>query len=135
MSDPIQIRSYHPDDYPMVFSWWDAHGWDAVPEPILPKFGVVAHRSGNAIAAAWLYMDNSVGVSMMEWMVANPESSARDVVAAIREIIEFLKQAAIKMDYGVMLTTCKQESLASLYERNGFQRTDSSMIHLLRVLR
>ena len=38
------------------------------------------------------------------------------------------------MGYTVMLTTCKQESLAKVYEKTGFQRTDSNMIHLVQLL-
>jgi len=38
------------------------------------------------------------------------------------------------MNYTVMLTTCKQESLAKVYEKSGFLQTDSEMIHLVQNL-
>jgi hypothetical protein len=86
------------------------------------------------IASGWLYMDNSVGVSILEWMVANPKANPKAVYRSIKAIVEFLKNQAKEMNYTVMLTTCKQESLAKVYEKNGFLRTDSEMIHLMQPL-
>lgn len=134
MSKLFQVRSFTADDYGTVESWWHGHGWDGVPMAVLPRLGVIAECDGKPIAAAWLYMDNSVGVCMMEWVVADPEANPREVVKGIKVLAEYLRLAAIDMNYSVMLTTCKQDSLAKLYERSGFHRTDSEMHHLLRVL-
>lgn len=121
-------------DYPMVSKWWISHGWNAVPIGVLPKLGVVSEMDGQPIAAGWLYMDNSIGVSMLEWMVANPDAKPKSVYRAIKSIVEFLKNHAKQLGYAVMLTTCKQESLARVYEKTGFQRTDCEMIHLVQTL-
>jgi len=122
-------------DYELLTSWWKGHGWDAVPAAILPKLGVVSKEDGEPVAAAFLYMDNSVGVCWMEWFVANPAASGKAVIRAHRLICAFLKEEALRMDYGVMLTSCKQDSLVRLYERNGFQKTDSGVTHLIKILR
>jgi hypothetical protein len=136
MDKPIyKLCLYDPGQYEVVREWWVAHGWGAVPSAILPKFGVMAFFGETPLACAWLYMDNSVGVSMLEWMVSNPDASPRKVLKAINLIVDFMGKAAADMDYGVMLTTCKQESLAKVYERAGFARTDSEMIHFVRRLK
>lgn len=122
------------NDYPIVKIWWEGHGWNAVPLAVLPKLGVMAILGGKPIASGWLYMDNSVGVSILEWMVANPDANAKSVYRSIKAIIEFLKTQAKEMHYAIMLTTCKQESLAKVYEKSGFLRTDSEMIHFIQPL-
>jgi len=71
----------------------------------------------------------------MEWLVADPDATGRQIIPAQRLLQEFFEAEAVRMDYGVMMTTCKQESLAKLHERNGFMRTDSGMIHLIKFLR
>lgn len=123
-----------PGLYPELESWWRGHGWPAVPLAILPRLGVLASHGTRPVAAAWLYMDNSVGVSMLEWTVTNPSAAPREAAVAISRIVEFLQQEARALDYGVMLTTCRQESLARLLQRAGFRETDREMIHLVATL-
>ena len=38
------------------------------------------------------------------------------------------------MNYRAVLTTCRQEALARLMQRQGFTRTDDGVIHLLQML-
>ena len=111
--------------------WWDGHGFPAVPLEILPRLGIIAEINGSPIGAAWLYMDNSSGVCMMEWTVTNPANNPRDSLRAISALTEFLKADAKSNGYTVILTTCKQQSLARVHERNGFTKTDDGMIHLI----
>jgi hypothetical protein len=124
-------------DYPIVEKWWNAHGWTAVPQVMLPKLGVVAFYAQDKIedaAAAWLYMDNSSPVCMLEWMVTNPTLSATKTVRALKHISQFLTSEAKHNGYAVMLTTCKQDSLAKFHSRQGFTTTDEGMIHLIKTL-
>lgn len=137
MSELCQIRLVEiEDDYPVVSKWWEGHGWRPVPKEYLPTLGVIAFNSSGDCAAGWLYMDNSSsGVSMLEWLVSNPEASARDAMRGIKAITQFLSGAAFEMGYKVMITTCRQESLARIHEKSGFIRTDSNMIHLTKILK
>jgi len=130
----LQLREFQPDDYPIVAGWWSAYGWSAVPYAILPKLGVVGTLGHEPAAAGWLYMDNSVGVCMLEWLVTNPYCTGKESLRVINAITEHMKSVALSMNYGVMLTTCRQPSLARVHERNGFIKTDEGMIHLVRIL-
>jgi hypothetical protein len=127
----MNTRLYMPSDYPVLAPWWPAHGWPAVSQAILPKCGVIVEEEGKPLAVAWLYMDNSVGVSMMEWTVTNPENSAKQSLSALKVLIGAVRMLAKEFDYGVMLTSVKQPSLCRLYERCGFQKTDEGMSHLV----
>jgi len=133
----LQVRLYAEDDYQMVSDWWGKHNWACVPPEILPKIGGVIYEkeTGLNLTAAWLYMDNSTTVSWMEWFVSNPEATGFQVIKAHKLLLDFLERCAMDNDYGIMLTTCRQPSLSRLYEKNGFVKTDESVIHLLKVLK
>ena len=136
MSDILPtLKMFEPEtDYSIVEKWWDGHGWPALPLALLPKLGVMALFNGKPVSSGWVYLDNSSGVSILEWMVSDPDASPKKVYVGIKTIVGFLKERAKDMGYTVMLTTCKQESLAKVYEKTGFQRTDSNMIHLVQLL-
>jgi hypothetical protein len=104
----MNIRVYEKSDYPVIRDWWVAHGWDAVPEAILPKTGAIVSNNGIDVVVAWLYMDNSVGVSWIEWFVSNPVCNGFQVIKAHKLLVSFLERCATDNDYGVMLTSCKQ---------------------------
>jgi len=130
------IREINLDvDHPVLSVWWEAHGWPVVPRAILPKLGVMAMAGDLRVAAGFLYMDNSVGVSMLEWLVTNPDATGRQSLAAIGAVIGFLSERALEMDYGVMLTSCRQQGLARIFEHHGFAKTDEGIIHMVRKLR
>lgn len=129
----MNLREYTPEDHPMLTAWWKAHGFPQLPAQILPRMGYLVEHDGAPVVAGWLYMDNSVGVSMLEWVTTNPEAPVKVIPTAIRVLCDFMWERANAMDYGVMLTTCRQPALARVFEKNGFQRTDDSVIHLLRT--
>lgn len=124
------LRQWAPADYPMLEGWWSGHGWPAVPLRVLPPLGVIY----NDCAAGWLYMDNGgTGVAMLEWLVTNPDAPLLIAARSLSKVVEFLKAEAKRMEYPIILTTCRQSSLARLLERAGFATTDREMIHLLGV--
>lgn len=134
MTEPIHIRHYEPTDYGRVCEWWTGHGWPAVPEPALPRPGIIAELDGEPLGAVWLYMSNSNGVAMMEWLVVKPDLAGRQSIAVIKALIEGVEIAAKAADYGVIFTSCRQPALARILEKTGFKETDREMIHLLKLL-
>jgi hypothetical protein len=135
VNDLIQLKIFEPEaDYETVKEWWEGHGWNALPAVMLPKLGVMAFTEQHGLAAGWLYMDNSCGVCMLEWLVTNPEVKGTGTVRGLKHVCEFLTKQAKSFGYTIMLTTCRQDSLARFHERNGFQTTDSEMIHLVKLM-
>jgi hypothetical protein len=129
-----ECRVYEPEDYAILEAWWVAHGWSAVPENILPKLGLIISNEEKDICAGFLYMDNSVGVCWLEWVVTNPEATGFEAMKGIKALTKFMEKEADRMDYGVMMTTCRQASLTRLHEKNGFIKTDEGVTHLLRIV-
>lgn len=132
--EAVMLRMFEKErDYPLASTWWQGHGWPPVSEHILPRLGLVGEIDGKPVAAAWLYMDNSVGVAMLEWMVADPGAAPRAVLAAMRRVTEGLKAEASRLDYGVILTSCRQPGLVKFWQKQGFVKTDDDVTHLLFV--
>jgi hypothetical protein len=135
MNDPLQLRMFEPTDYATVCGWWQGHGWGTVPQNMLPKLGVIAfHQNAEDAAAGWLYMDNSCGVCMLEWLVTNPAIKGLRTARALKFLVSFLAMEATALGYVAMLTTCRQESLARFHENHGFEITDRDMIHMVKPL-
>ena len=131
----LSVRMVDIDaDYPVVSEWWKAHGWPPVPQYMLPKLGIMVERDGLPCLAGWVYMDNSCGVCMLEWVVSNPDTPPRDVLRSIEHLTAAAKLVSVQNNDHSMLTSCKQESLARAYERNGFVRTDEQMKHLFTAI-
>jgi hypothetical protein len=129
-TEPGLFRMVAGEDYPMLASWWQGHGWQAVPQRVLPPLGIIYADT----AAGWLYMDNGgTGVAMMEWLVTNPAAKPLDAARALRKVVAFLKDEAKRMEYPIILTTCRQPGLARLLGREGFSVSDTEMIHLIGV--
>jgi hypothetical protein len=122
---------YSEKDYMVIAPWWTAHGFPEVPITMLPKSGVVITDEGKPVAAAWLYMSNSNGVAMMEWVVTNPENTPKQSVSAIRCLVGAVREMAKNCGYSFILAAAKQPSLIRLFERGGFMKTDEGMTHLL----
>jgi hypothetical protein len=113
----------------MLSDWWKGHGWPPVPLHVLPPLGVIWGDK----AAGFAYMDNGgCGVAMIEWLVTNPKAGI-SAAKALHHVVDFLVMDLTRMDYTTILTTCKQESLARLLEREGFKVSDREMIHLVRT--
>ena len=131
----MYLREYSPKDYPMLARWWQAHGWPGVSQAILPKLGLILEDNGAPVVAGFVYMDNSVGVAFLEWVVGSPNASGKQIVAGIGHLIEFACRRVKEMGYGVLLTACKQDALVRLYEKNGFEKTDDGLTHLVKILK
>lgn len=125
-----RLRLWDRADYPMLEKWWRGHGWEPVPLRILPPLGVICDDS----AAGFLYMDNGgTGVAMMEWLVTDPDKGLKGA-KALHHVVAYLSEAARDHNYAVILTTCRQESLARFLGGRGFKVTDRGMVHLIKTI-
>jgi hypothetical protein len=129
----LSVRMVDIDaDYPVVSSWWQSHGWaQALPLFMLSKLGIMVERNGEPCLAGWVYMDNSCGVSMLEFVVGNPSVPPRDIVRALEHLTNAAKLCAKQNGYCIMLTYCKQMSLAKAFQKNGFIFAEDNMKHLV----
>jgi hypothetical protein len=121
-------------DYDMLVSWWKGHGWEPLPKGAVNTLGVICAVDGVDTCAAFLLMSNTNGVAMLEWLVTNPEANVRAAYLAIPTVTAFIEGEAARMNYGVLLTACRQPSLVRMYERCGFTVTDTNVTHMIKIL-
>lgn len=134
---PYYLKEFDPEtDYDTCKAWWQARALTPLPKHILPKLGVMALPAPGAPpdAAAWLYMDNSVGVCFLEGTVTRPGLDLHTARAAIGAVVEFLRQSAAAMDYATMITFTGC-ALAREARRHGFTRVGSELSMLVATLK
>jgi hypothetical protein len=116
----MKLREYHPEQYEMVANWWDAHHWHAVPEQFLSKTGLlIEDDEGTARAAIWLYRTDSP-VMMAEWLVTNPDNTARESFEAVKALLENVKLIADSAG-AYLMTFLQDESLLKAFQKRGFE--------------
>jgi hypothetical protein len=97
---PFRTRLWSRErDYAMFRSWWEGHHTAPVPLALLPEGGIIVEHSADgetweAAMAAWLYLDNSVGVAFLGWFVSNPDMSARVSHAALPLLVQAARVVA-----------------------------------------
>lgn len=130
-----------PTLHPRFLYWWKGHGWEGIPASVLPRLGILAEdhheepgKEPTPLAAGWIYMDNSIGVSMLEWLVTDPDAKPLQTAKAIKALIPFARQEAKALGYGVMLAAVRQPALIRLLESLEFETTDSGVTHLISTL-
>lgn len=116
-------------DYEMLAGWWKAHGWDALPCIDIPDTGFIANEN----AFACLYIDIHGRFGLLEWLVTNPDCSARESLKAINEVLdrclETAKEVGVKRLYSVL----KNENLVKLYQKHGFIKGDTQVCDMIWV--
>jgi hypothetical protein len=114
----MNLKEFQPEQYDMVSEWWAAHGWVSVLPEFLSKTGIVAYDGDIPRAAIWLYRTDSK-VMMAEWLVTNPDNSPRESYAAVKLILEGIKNIADSSGTYLM-TFLQDQSLIKNFEKKGF---------------
>lgn len=130
------LRAYSLADHPMLEQWWNGHGWPAIPRNMIPPFAwIVESLDGTGRAFACAYMDNGgTGIAMLEWIVTNPANTPRESFRALDTLLPFMRDyLRDKLDYPIIMATCRQPALSRILEKHQFQRTDEGVTHHLYV--
>lgn len=126
----LGIRRYGTElgDYQMVDGWCRAHGRPPLPETLLPALGIVVEEDGEAAAALWIYMDNSIGVCWLDCAVTRPGLTIARARECLAEAAGFLMAEAARLGYGACFAVVP-EALAGRMERTmGFTRRTGGMV-------
>jgi hypothetical protein len=115
----MKLKEFQPEQYEMIANWWDAHGWHSVPQEFLSKTGLVVYDGDTPRAAIWMYRTDSK-VMMAEWLVTNPENTPRESYAAVKLLLEGIKNIADSTDTYLM-TFLQDPSLIKNFKKQGFE--------------
>jgi hypothetical protein len=130
------VREYEAGrDRPAVCSWALARGMKAVPEVILPKLGVVAcwEAGGDARAAGWLYMDNSIGVARVEFLNTQPGMALGKARRATQAVVEYLEEAARGFGY-VIIQCIASRAVAREAKGLGFKVIETDLCSIMKEI-
>jgi len=137
----IKLQPFKVEDYETVKAWWESYGIHPLDISILPATSACAWHTNEdgietMVAAAWVYLDNSVGFSCLAWPVTDPDARSLVKFKAINQITDFLaKHVSEDLGYGLMLTFSSVESISSLMERKGFQTFDRDVTFLAKGIK
>ena len=79
----MNVRDYTVDDYPTLRSWWLQYQWKQPPEQIYLPRGFVCEQDECPLAAGFVYMVPDACLAWMDYIVGNPNVSAKDRVRAV----------------------------------------------------
>lgn len=116
--------------YSILCNWWQSHGWPAIPKELLSSRGYISCLNEKPIIAGFLYKDETSTFGMMEWIIANPESTQEERTVAFKELVDHVVEEAGKIGVKFMFTVVKSDSLKNRFLENGFNITETQMTHL-----
>ena len=130
----METRLYEFDDYEALKPWWIDH-WGQAPSPhAIPACGLIASDLIGDVAAAWLAQDNSCGISMIVWMVANPNNAPVTTSEGLEVVINGLIEIAKSQGRQVIMVACPQGGMSKLFQKCGFTLNDTNMHNLTKFL-
>ena len=125
----MEVRRYTSSDYSSLETWWKDQNWSSVPEDHLPEYGLIV----DGIAAAFLYRTDSK-FALLEFVIANPNSSKEERSEALDLIIDNLLFVAKELGFSTVFTSLEHPKLLERYEKHGFVATDKNVTNMLRRL-
>ena len=125
----MDVRQFKVEDHQEIAEWWRKREWDVIPLEALPVTGVVFEGDTN-ICAAWLYTTGTA-FGWLEWIVTNPEAGLKQRGEAVPKAIEALKGMALACGVKLIFNGSKSGGLIKSMEKQGFQKTDTEMTHMV----
>lgn len=129
----FETRRFEAKDYDMLSIWWKQHEWPAVPFSCLPTFGLIIECDKLAACAGFLYATDS-NISILEWVVSNPDVDALERSHALDILLVKLEAQAKEYGSQFIFTFLKHERLMKRVEDHGFLKTDSEMQHYVKEI-
>lgn len=120
------VRLWDASDLPTIARWWSLRGLPPPTNDLLPPLGAVAGPivGPDVIphASAFVHLTaDRTGICFMDWLAVNPSLHPCAAMRAVDTAVEFLKQQAKSLDYGIMVCLMRDPRLANLaHKRHGF---------------
>jgi hypothetical protein len=124
------LKEYQPEQYEMIVEWWTSHGWAPIAEPLLPKTGLLVYDDDDTPRAViWVYRTDSV-LMLAEWLVTNPENSAKQSYIAVKELLNAVTLISDAAG-GYLMTFLQDPSLIKLFKKQVFNVEEKpyTMLH------
>ncbi len=131
------IRKINDKLFAIFQDWCRSQGWPQAPRELFPSRGYIAFIGEKPVIAGWLYRDPDSAYSMMEYVVANPDSSHEDRSICFHELAEHIFEEARASGAKLMhmaIARDKDETFGRRLEAEGFEATDRNVTLYLKAL-
>lgn len=118
------------EDYFLLKIWWEKHGWPALPEKFMSKFGIMVEGNEVPLAAGWLYLTGS-GWIWFDFIVSNPTAGLKDRTKALDYLVSVMVDQARAFGGGAIHSSLKSRGLIKLFEKYGFVQADKNMTNMV----
>ena len=133
----MQIRAYHPDDFPIVSAWAEARNMILHPALLSPNGFVVTDDTG-PLAVCWVYLIFDVPFVAIDNLFSRPGTSLKDGREAwailwrtIKGFLSNLRDGQGEpIRYKYVRSLCRPE-LARLIKRDGWKVADRPSVQVL----
>jgi hypothetical protein len=120
--------SYH-EHAEEVRRWGKKHAFPLPPEQMLPDTGFIV----NEIACGFLYVTNS-SLGWIEWVFSNPEKTKEERAEGLDLVFKAVQKLSKELGIQALFSAAATKAYANVLERNGFNETDKSVTHYLKIL-
>jgi len=121
------------EDYETIKNWAMRLGTAIPHNDCLPGVGtVIIDKDGNKYGCGFLYLDNETPVSVLEWMLVNPELSSRKKVEVIQSILSVLEECSRLEEKYIMFSGSPSSGITKIYEKLGWNQTIKNVTHLIK---
>lgn len=126
-----KVRDYNFfADYRDLASWWAEWKLPVSPPEFLTHTASVVEYDGTKICAGFLYQLGSSQMWWIEGIVSNPSCDKALRTEALSELIENLTNKARQEGAKLVLTSTPRDTLAKMFEEQGFRQTPEKYYHM-----
>jgi len=113
------VRPLEQEDMAEVTRWITSRGVGESVTSVLPMHGYIVEGK----CACFIYLAENAPVCFIEWIVSNPDISARESVRGINELAGGLKDLCESLaESGVRaFTVLSNKNLVKIFNRHGFE--------------
>lgn len=116
----IAIRHYDPADYPLLESWWEAHGAEPLHESMVPSSTCIVEMGGWPVASGSIFGCNCNHVAFLHGLVTRPGLSIGKAGEALRALMDGIDMMMRASGHTLLLGTVQPGGLARGSRMMGF---------------
>lgn len=129
------IRRYTEHDYPLLKSWWEAHGEFSPTPGMMPlETTFILEDDGSPAISACLYLMNTKEASKVENLVSSPGLDPVRRRELVKELFGYLEVFAKLQGYKVLVLFSHEDGLKKRYQELGFVPTQTNITTFAKIL-
>lgn len=132
----VEIKDIDDELFEIYRGWLASHSWPDAPRPLFPEIGKMAFFDDVPVIAGWVYRDKSSALSMMEYVVKNPEVHKDIVKVGFNALVDALANASRETGAKLMnmVVEEKRTGFRERLKSVGFSENESGLVSYSKFL-